>query len=61
MELAVNQVAPRITDDMIADARNQAVQVLGSPLTLRFQNQQWQLDSRALVKTLKVNTAPDGE
>ncbi|MFN0073403.1 MAG: VanW family protein [Chloroflexota bacterium] len=60
VELAVNQVAPRIGDDMILDARNLAVQVLGSPLTLRFLNQQWQLDSRALVKTLKVDTSPDG-
>jgi vancomycin resistance protein YoaR len=60
VELAVNQVAPRIGDEKIADARNRAVQVLGAPLTLRFDNQQWQLDSRALVKTLKVNTAPDG-
>ncbi|HEX3247693.1 MAG TPA: VanW family protein, partial [Chloroflexota bacterium] len=60
VELVVNQVSPRITDDMIADASNRAAQVLGSPLTLRFQDKQWQLDSRALVKTLKVNTAPDG-
>jgi vancomycin resistance protein YoaR len=60
VELTVNQVAPRIGDEKIADARNRAVQVLSTPLTLRFRNQQWQLDSRALVKTLKVNTGPDG-
>jgi vancomycin resistance protein YoaR len=61
LELAVNQVAPRVGDDKIAGARNRADQVLGMPLTLRFHNQQWQLDSRALVKTLKVNTGPDGQ
>ena len=34
---------------------------MSSPLTLRFENQQWQLDSRALVKTLKMNTDADGQ
>ncbi len=60
VELAVNEVAPRVGDEKIADASNKAVQVLSSPLTLRFGNQQWQLDSRALVKTLKMNTDADG-
>lgn len=60
VELVVSQVAPRIGDELIADARNRAVMVLGSPLTLRFRNQQWHLDSRALVKALRVETEPDG-
>lgn len=59
VELVVTQVAPRVGNEMITEAKARADLILGTPLTVKFRDQQWNLDARAIARVLRVESAPD--